>query len=164
MEIYNTLYTALKTKLEAIPALKSIDWYNAQYQNTEKEFAEPYPAVYIEFIDPVNFNTGGEKWQHATLRFRAHVVVHDLTTSPLGTLQIAQLVTQMLHGVDLYRTIDNPDPTEEQITTKLVRVSGTMPKRFKNLKVSLVDFNCEALDSSLMDDVGLAPITNFTIN
>ena len=164
MEIYNTLYEAIKVRIQTVGGVKSIDWYNLQYQNTEKEHAEPYPAVYIEFIDPVTFNTGGEKWQHMQLRFRLHVVIHDLTVSPLSAIQVAQDVTKALHGLDLYRTVNNPTPVEEQLTTKLVRVAGTLPKRFKNLKVSLVDFLCEGFDSSLMDDVTLAPITNFVIN
>lgn len=163
MEIYNTLYTAIKNRLQTVNEIKSIDWYNQQYQNTDKEHVETYPAVYIEFLDPVNFKNGGEKWQHATVSFRLHCVVHDLTTSPTASLAIAQKATISLHGVDLYRTINNPTPVEEQLTTKLVRTAGTLPKRFKNLKVSLADFNCEAFDSSLMDDVTLAPITDFTI-
>lgn len=153
--IYILLYNKIKERLEQIPAIKSVDWFNQQYQNTEKDNAEPYPAVYVEFSDPTNWKTAGQKMQSATMRVELHVVVHDLKTVPNSCLELMQTVFKKLY----HHVVFDGD---NQITTELDRDFTELPKRFKNLKVAKIGFMFECFDISGMDETVLTT-TGFNI-
>lgn len=154
--IYILLFDKLKEMLEQIPGIKSIDWYNEQYQNTEKDFAEPYPAVYIEFLDPTTWQTAGQKMQQATMRMMLHVVVHDLKPVPNSCLNLSQEVFKKLFHTVVFDGVN-------QITTEMDRNFTELPKRFKNLKVAKIGFVFEVFDITGMDEY-ISTTTEFDVN
>lgn len=161
MDIILRLYAAVKAQIETNPNVKTVDWYNEQYQNTEKENPRAYPAVYIEFIDPIEFTDASNKMQHTSAKILLHCVTNYLTDSPEAALNFSQWIAGTLNGKDLFTTIGE---TPAQLTTKLVRQNVSMPKRYKNLKVVKIQFICEAYDQSLMDQPEFAENIGFVVN
>lgn len=158
MIIFNEIYKALQSQLNGVASIQKVDWYNEQYQNTEDERATRYPAVYIEFLDPVNWVQNGRRWQHATIGIKLHLVVFDLLDSPLRALEFGQLVFEQLNNAVL------TDANSGQLTTELVRESTTFPKRYNQLKIIELTWQCEAFDSSGMQKVESTQVSNFIIN
>lgn len=156
MIIFNQLYDVLKGRLNAVSSVKKVDWYNDQYRNMDDEKATRYPAVYIEFIDPLVWRQSGRNFQLADCKIRLHCVVFDLTDSPIRTLNVAQDVFLAINGKSLY------DTSNFQLTTELVRTESDFPKRYNQLKVEEINFSCEVFDVSDMPQV-VATNPTFTI-
>lgn len=142
MIILNNIYTVLKQGLNTVPGIKKIDWYNEQYRNTEDEKATRYPAVYIEFSDGINWMQSGDKWQHGILSVSLHCVLFDILDSPVRTLQFAQDVFTCINSKGLY------DADGNQLSTELVRIRSSFPKRYNQLKVAVLEFECEIFDTT----------------
>lgn len=145
MIIYNTLYTLIKTQLNGIQDIKLIDWYNEQYQNYDSEKAIPRKAVFIEILDPINWEemTPGQSGQ---VRFRLHCAVFDVKDSPLVALNLTQKVFTALQRKTLL------DKDGNQITTELIRSESSMPKRYDQMKVTLTTFVTQLYDASGIDE------------
>lgn len=160
MIVLNTIYTLLKEQLKSVDGIKKIDWFNDQYNNMEDEKATRYPAVYVEINDPIQWQQSGDRFQHGTATLRLHVVLYDITDSPVRCLEFAQKVFEKINSNSLY------DDENFQWTTELVRQATTFPKRYNQLKVAQMDFVCEVFDVTNMplrvsaDDVGFIVQTN----
>ncbi len=139
--IYIIIFNSLKSKLEEIPALKSVDWFNSQYTNTEKEHAEAYPAGYIEILDPIVWKDASNKMQTGTCRFMLHLVLNNLKTEPNAILLLAQDVFLKFQGVRLMQG-------QNQVSGELSRYHTEMPKRYRQLKVMKIGFEAEVFDIS----------------
>lgn len=126
-----------------VPAVKSIDWYNNQYQNTEKKKAEPYPAVYIEVLDPQRWESGSDGLQVADMRITLHIVVFDLKDLPNAVLELAQSIYLGINNKALYRNSDN-----KQFSTPLSRVGSEFVKQYHQLKVMKLTFRFGYFDES----------------
>lgn len=157
MKIFNSIYTVLKSRLNEVSGIRRIDWFNDQYKNTEDEKATRYPAIYIEMLDPVEWKQSGRKFQTGRLSIRLHCVVYDIKDSPDRTIDFCQKVFEHINSKGLY------DNTDFQLTTELVRSTTTFPKRYNQLKVVLMDFDCECFDVSNMP-VGTAVSPEFIIS
>lgn len=156
MLILNEVYTVLKARLKELTEVKKVDWYNEQYQNTEDEKATRYPAVYVEFLEPINWRQSGDKFQLADCTIKLHIVVYDILDSPLRTLQVAQAIFEHINSKGLY-------DGAKQLTTELVRSSSSFPKRYNQLKVVEMNFDFEVFDVSGMPMV--TPVSpTFIIN
>jgi len=161
MDIIIRVFDAIKAQLESNNEIKTIDWYNEQYQNTEKDFPRNFKAVYIEVVDPVEFKEAGNKLQLATIRVRLHIVLFSLKDTPVDSLQFTQTVAGILNGKDLFTQMGE---ATVQLTTKLVRNRAAMPKRYKNQKVTNLEMICEAYDQSLMDTPEFVSNLGFVVN
>ena len=156
MNVYSELDSAIKTKLQEITEVKTVEEYNDQYRNTQSEDAKEYPAVYFELLEPVNWEDAGNDWQHARIRARMHVVVFDISRTKEKIHALAQLVFLKMDGVTLLGT------GGYHLTSKWKRSASSLPKRYKQLKVLLIDFEFEAFDSSSMPVLG-SQLIGFTI-
>lgn len=156
MTIYSELDRALLAKLSQSSAA-TVEPFNDQYRNTEKDVAKAYPATYFELIEPINYSQAGNDYQQATMRARVHCVVYDIKDSKAKIHAFGQEIFQFLKGQRLYYQ-DN-----SELTSPLVRVSSSLAKRYKNLKVLTIDFEFEAYDmTSLPNDLQEVAV-NFTI-
>lgn len=156
MIIYNTVYEAIKQHLNAVQSIKEIDWYNQQYQNFNSEKAIPRRAVYVEMLDPVNWDqmTPG---QSGSVNITLHCVVYDVKDSPVKALEFAQEVWKALQRKDLF------DEDNQQVTTELIRSSTNMPKRYDQVKVMQVTFVTHVYDGSGIEDTQDVNV-NFNVN
>jgi|SRR5690554_761660 len=145
MIIYNTLYTAIKQQLNGIQSIKLIDWYNDQYRNYESEKAIPRRAVFVEILDPVNWDqlTPG---QSGEVRVRLHCVIYDVKDSPVPALEFTQEVYEALQRKDMM------DVNGHQITTEMLRSESNMPKRYDQVKVTQVTFRAHLYDGSGIEE------------
>lgn len=157
MIIYDKLYKAIKQHLNNVPDVEHIDWYNNQYRNFENEKATPRAAVFVEIIDPVNWNqmTPG---QSGTVQVKLHCVLYDVKDSPVPSLEFTQEVMKALQRKDMM------DDQDEQLTTEMIRSQSNMPKRYNQVKVTHVTFTAELYDNTLMDPTQQVQNPTFTIN
>ncbi len=154
MKLYDELEGAMQEALEATAA--TVEYYNDQYRNTDKDHAKRYPAVYFELLEPVQFTQSGTQYQQARMRARLHCVVFDLKNNKTAIHDFSQDVFIAMHQRRL------KDPENRDLTTEWVRVASTMPERHGNLKVMYIDFEFEAFDYyTLPTNLESAP--NFTI-
>lgn len=147
MNVYKQVYDALEAIITGIQsngsnAFKKFDWYNEQYQNTEQEKATRYPVVYLEIIDPINWNQLGNDVQCANMRAMLHVIHYDVKDSPLELMDLSQLVYSALNRKCLWL------PNNDQLSTSMVRYYTELPKRYSQLKVSKIGFEFEVYDYS----------------
>jgi len=152
MNIYNELDTALAAVLQTTSA-KTVQPYNEQYKSTDTDHARSYPATYYELLDPISFSQAGNQYQQARVRMRMHCVVYDITEGKSKVTTFAQEVFLKLHQIKLY------DADQRELTSELVRIGSDLPKRYKNLKVIIIDFECEAFDYSTLPTNLSGPIT-----
>lgn len=140
IELKDLLADLIRTN---VPTIKSIDWYNDQYRNTEKKKAETYPAVYIEVLDPQRWDSGSDGLQVADMRIQLHIVIFDLKDQPNAILELAQTIYLGVNNKALYRSIDN-----KQFSTPLQRVSSEFVKNYNQLKVMKLTFRFGYFDES----------------
>ena len=140
IELKDLLADLIRTN---VPTIKSIDWYNDQYRNTEKKKAETYPAVYIEVLDPQRWDSGSDGLQVADMRIQLHIVIFDLKDQPNVILELAQTIYLGVNNKALYRSIDN-----KQFSTPLQRVSSEFVKNYNQLKVMKLTFRFGYFDES----------------
>lgn len=153
MKIYQLFDESLSAVLSEITEFKTIEPYNQQYQNTEKEDAKAYPAVYYELLEPVNWEALLEGLQVASVQARVHVVEFSVKREKESLHDLAQAVFKKLNGSPLYHS-------GAQLTCELARVSSSVPKRYRQVKVLTIDFKFLLVDVSnieIIDSVsGLA--------
>ena len=155
--IYVTLKDLVEQKIREIPEIKTVDWYNQQYENTEEDYARLYPAVYIEIADPSNWSDAGNKMQHGTVSIRLHVVDFNLKDDPVEVMQLDQKIFLKLHGNPLF------DINGNQVATCLTRKTTDLVKRYNQLKIMRPVYVSEVFDISAMDQYAQANIVGFVI-
>lgn len=145
MKIYQELDTqAIALVQAATTPFKTIEAYNEQYQNTTKDDAKGYPALYLELLEPINWVQSGNQLQMATVRTRLHVVHFTLKTEKTGIHELAQTAFEVFNQKALFIAPD------KQLTTEWVRVASSLPKRYRQLKVLTIDFEFNLIDRSGM--------------
>jgi hypothetical protein len=152
MIIYQIVKDLIQEKLSSVTQLKTIDWYNQQYTNTQNEEAEQYPAVYIEIDDSIAWEDLPDGIQAGDINIRLHVVINSLLDTPEQCLITSQAVFRALQGVALF------DATDNQITTELCRRKTELVKRFDMLKVSIMKFECHCWDVTGMPEYDTAMV------
>lgn len=141
--MYIEIKEAIKTLINAsVPTIKSVEFFNEQYTNTEKQKAEAYPALYIEILDPINWVQMGDGVQAGTMKIQLHTVVVNLSDFPDAVLELEQLVFLALQQ-NYFKYQDG-----KEMTSEIIRVSNTLPKKYKTMKVSKSTFEFEFYDHS----------------
>jgi hypothetical protein len=140
IELKDLLADLIRTN---VPTIKSIDWYNDQYRNTEKKKAELYPAVYIEVLDPQSWESGSDGLQFADMRIQLHCVIFNLKDEPNAIMELTQTIYLGINNKALYRSIDN-----KQFSSPLTRVSSEFVKNYNQLKVMKLGFRFGYFDES----------------
>lgn len=153
MIIFSRIIQAIRTQLALVPEIKKIDEYNNQYENASQEHATAFPAVYIEIVTPLNWETGGNKMQMAQdAQIRLHVVNFSMKEQLNDHYTLTQLVTSKLANKALLGTEGvAPNVQQKQYTTELVRTATSTNKRARQVKASIITFSTCIYDDSLMD-------------
>lgn len=153
MIIFSRIIQAIRTQLALIPEIKKIDEYNMQYENASQEHATAFPAVYIEIVTPLNWQTAGNKMQIAEdAQIRVHVVNFSMKEQLTDHYALTQLVTDKLANKPLIALEGvAPNQVEKQYTTELVRTATGANKRARQVKASIITFSTCIYDDSLMD-------------
>ena len=126
MKFYQELDDVMVAAASLAAGFKTVEPYNQQYQNTEKDDPKGYPACYMEALDPINWEQAGMQFLNATMRARAHIVVNTLKTTKDGINEAGQRIFEALNQKQLWI-----DPTT-QLTTEWVLVASSLPKRDNN--------------------------------
>lgn len=155
--MYTTYKNALETKIKAsVGAIKTIDYYNRQYERYEDLKAIKFPACYIEFERPITWRTEGDGLQTADTFIKVHLVVLDLKDNPEAALSLGKETFKKLH---LKRLMDGA----EQLSTELVRKTSELVDDFDQLKVVIIQFNTTLYDTTTLKRyIGVNPDFNLT--
>tara|TARA_R110002111_G_scaffold180375_2_gene245985 strand:+ start:81 stop:560 length:480 start_codon:yes stop_codon:yes gene_type:complete len=137
---FNALKTLIKSNLNTV---KTVDWFNEQYTRTEELKAIEYPAVYIEFGNPVFWKTGGDGMQYAETNITLHIVYFDVEDAPNTSLTLASDTHKLIHS----KTLMNGD---EQLTSSLVRTASELVTEYDQLKIIKLTYDCTLYDCSTM--------------
>lgn len=139
--LYET-FDSVRTLLSAgSPSLRSIQWYNAQYEGT----IYVSPVAFIEFPDRIPFEQIAGTTSRANFALRIHIV-SVCTASQDGSIPdnlilehevIAGQVLTALHGKQI-RMQDN-------CTTSLVHTGWQHWHKYKGWMVTFVEFKAAAI-------------------
>lgn len=154
MKVYQELDDCIESYMTNSD-FKKVEPFNDQYQNIKDEDPIVLPAIYWELLEPLEWNLIGNKSQSAEATIRFHVAVKTLTTNKSGIHDFGQRALDRLTGKVFW------DSDGNQLTTQLVRVRSSLPKRYAGLKVIQIDFKCQLFDCSLMPN---PQQVNFTFN
>lgn len=135
---FNSLQTLIEDNLTDI---KKVDWFNDQYNRYEDIKALPKKLCLIEFPDTIDWQARGNGVQQADVDIRLHLVVIDIKDSPVSIYQYAANVYQFLDKKVLW---DGND----QLSTELVRVRSTKITPDTQVKVIILDFRTNIIDTS----------------
>ncbi len=142
--MYIDYYNDLKQHITAnMPEIKHIDWYNGQYNRYEEVKATAFPALYIEFGNPLQWQTHGNGLQVAVdSSIRFHLVLFDVNDNPELNLALASNLHKLLH---LYKI---KDANSVQLSTGLMRTSSELLTDFDQLKVIILEYSTALYDYS----------------
>lgn len=144
-EMYNAYYNSLKDLLKLIPELKEFDWFNDQYSRYEELKPNLFPAVYIEFQNPLIWQDGGNGLQVAeNTNINIHIVQFGLKDEPSDEMDIASIVFKKVNGQSL------KDANGDDLSTPLTRSSSELITKFDQLKVIIISFRTALYDKSAM--------------
>src|SRR5690606_30816116 len=99
-----------------------------QYRNFEDNKAIPRQAVFVEILDPIEWDqmTPG---QSGDVRVRLHCMLYDVKESPVPAMEYTQKIFLALQRKDMM------DADGKQLTTEMLRSQSEMPKRYDQVKV-----------------------------
>lgn len=140
IDYFNAIKTFLNTNLSTV---KTVDWFNDQYNRYEDLKAQSFPAAYIEFVDPLKWETNGNKLQSARSRIKVHLVIFDIADAPNKGLNLGKDLFKAMHGLVLVND-------DEQLSTELVRVESDLNTTFDQLKIIEMVFETTLYDTSAM--------------
>jgi len=138
---YNATETLFKTHFKPV---KTIDYWNNQFDQTEKAKAVKYPAAYVEFENPINWTDAGNQVQQADTVIYIHLGVMDLSDKPTKIMELAQGAFKAIQGKTL---------TEGSIhiSGKLTR-NHTSLNSYEQIKEMVIGFKCTLYDYSNCPD------------
>lgn len=132
--MYTDYFTIIKALInERLNEIKTVDWYNNQYERYENLKAIKFPAVYVEFDNPMNWITQGDGLQSADTTIRFHLIVNDLGDSPEKLMLLANKLHKALHLTAL-------TDEGEQLSTKLMRTQSSLETEYDQLKVMVLSY------------------------
>ena len=150
IKYFNSIKTLIKSNLNSI---KKVDYYNNQYTRTDELKAVEYPAVFVEFQNPMNWKTGGNGMQYAETFIILHIVYFDVADAPNTALILSSDIHKIIHNSTLLDTNNNP------LSSSMVRTASELKTEFDQLKVIRLTYDCALYDYSTMPVVTeIAPI------
>lgn len=155
--MYITYYNAIKTHFkEHLNQIKTIDWFNHNYDGFDEKKYDPLPAIYIEFEDDIDWRDGGNGLQHADTYFRVHIVCKDLKDIPDKIMNLSQDVHLKTQNIRLYLE-------DQQLTSELTRTGSKFKSDYDQVKVMVLKYKAMFYDYSTMPDTSKI-ITSFKID
>lgn len=138
--LYQT-FTSVRSLLQAIPELKAIQWYNAQYEGT----IYVSPVAFVEFPDRIPFDPIAGTTFRADFALRIHIV-SAVTASQDSSIPdkivieheaIAEQAMTLLQGKQLRM--------KQSRTTSLTPTGWQHYHKYKGWMVTFVDFKAAAI-------------------
>jgi len=157
-----TLYNALKTRLEAVTALKYVALWNNQFEREDVNVSFNYPCAFIEFTD-ISYVDDLQLRQRCAMTVNIHVGFESYKTEDTSILTLKQTINKALHGKSLPNI------------TKMLRRSETQNFDHTNVQEYIIGYEITGLDVESLDlptteaqidtlDLNVDPIiTNFNI-
>ena len=157
-----TLYNALKTRLEAITALKYVALWNNQFEREDVNVSFNYPCAFIEFTD-ISYVDDLQLRQRCAMTVNIHVGFESYKTEDTSILTLKQTINLALHGKSLPNI------------TKMLRRSETQNFDHTNIQEYIIGYEITGLDVESLDlptteaqidtlvTITDPQITNFTI-
>ena len=151
--MYISYFNAIKTVIEAkLPAVKTFDYFNNQYNRYDDLKAVKLPAVYVEFQQPVFWQTKSNGWQTADTTIALHIVMLDIRDSPERNLLLANELHKIMQGLALMDGL-------KQLSTAMMRTQSSLKADYDQLKVIELVYATE-----LQDDTAVAPKIEISIS
>ena len=156
------LYNALKTRLEAITALKYVALWNNQFEREDVNVSFNYPCAFIEFTD-ISYVDDLQLRQRCSMTVNIHIGFESYKTEDTSILTLKQTINKALHGKSLPNI------------TKMLRRSETQNFDHTNVQEYIIGYEITGLDVESLDlptteaqidtlDLNTDPqIINFTI-
>lgn len=141
--MYIDYKNALESRIKTLSAIRTVDWYNDQYDRYEDLKTIALPACYIEFENPIQWVTNGDGLQTAQTEIRLHLVVFDVADSPNPSLELANDLHKTIHSHSLFK--DN-----EQLSTELVRTSSALKTEYDQLKIIVLSYATTLYDTTTL--------------
>jgi hypothetical protein len=139
--MYTEYYNAIESRIkQGLNSVKTVDFYNAQYQRYQELKANSFPAVYVEFDNPITWKTQGNGLQTADTVIKLHMVVKDIADSPAAALGLASDLSKLFHLHSLSDT--------KQLSTELCRSETSLETEYDQLKVVVISFVTSLADYS----------------
>jgi hypothetical protein len=142
--MYINYYNAIKTRInQRLNTIKTVDWFNDQYNRYQETKAPILPAVYVEFANPLQWETKGDGLQTAPAQITLHLVVFDLIEQAEPSLALASELHKIMHRFKLKE--NNAD-----LSTPLMRTSSEIDMPFDQLKVIKLSYDTTLFDTSTL--------------
>lgn len=138
--MYTVFFQALAEHIQDTYQPKHIDWWNEQPEKHEEIHAHDFPAVYIEFGDPLTWEDSGSGEQQSEAEIHLHLVVFDLVASPVSAMAQAQLLHAVVQDVSLEQD-GNQIENLTRIRTEL--------RRYTQCKEVILSYEATLTDRSL---------------
>lgn len=138
--LYET-FDAVRTLLSGIPALKSVQWYNAQYEGT----IYVSPIAFVEFPERIPFQPVAGDVTRADFALRIHIV------SVVTAGQDSSIPDQIIRDHEAIAEQVYNNLLGKQITMKNSRTTGLVPTgwqhyhKYKGWMVTFVDFKAMSI-------------------
>jgi len=127
------LYNALKTRLEAVTALKYVALWNNQFEREDVNVSFNYPCAFIEFTD-ISYVDDLQLRQRCSMTVNIHVGFESYKTEDTSILTLKQTINLALHGKSLPNI------------TKMLRRSETQNFDHTNIQEYIIGYEITGLD------------------
>jgi len=132
------LYNALKTRLEAVTALKYVALWNNQFEREDVNVSFNYPCAFIEFTD-ISYVDDLQLRQRCSMTVNIHVGFESYKTEDTSILTLKQTINLALHGKSLPNI------------TKMLRRSETQNFDHTNIQEYIIGYEITGLDVESLD-------------
>jgi hypothetical protein len=132
------LYNALKTRLEAVTALKYVALWNNQFEREDVNVSFNYPCAFIEFTD-ISYVDDLQLRQRCSMTVNIHVGFESYKTEDTSILTLKQTINKALHGKSLPNI------------TKMLRRSETQNFDHTNVQEYIIGYEITGLDVESLD-------------
>lgn len=131
-------YKSIKTTLEQIKGINSVEWFNNQYAGTILDDK----VVWIEFPEPVVPVEASKEMLRADIRIRIHAVSRVLQRidSAIPDAEIIAHETMTTHVLEALRATQLTNEIGDPITTKLRWVNWQHYHKYEGWMVTWIEF------------------------
>lgn len=164
---YRLLVERLKNK---VPALRQIELFNNQYNNTNEELPFALPACLIEF-ESINWRDTGNLTQEAEATITFHIIQtfmqhnRDFDSNYYNTIAYETQLLQTLQDVHLaLHGWKMKDTNNYTYSTELVRRNWTPSSNNDALHIWLLTYTCTLIDNTTNRDNTSLPFTIPALN
>ncbi len=143
--MYQTYLNAVKQHITSgLTDVKQVDYYNEQYDNYDDSRPPKLPAVYIEFDNPMQWQTAGNGLQIAPETFiRLHLVIFDLNDNPGKLFELGKQLHQIMQGFEIY------DTDGIKLSTAWMR-SHTEVQQYNQVKILIMSYKTALYDTGTL--------------